>query len=241
MQVRAFPDADAASEATARWVSAWIAENPSGRLGLPTGRTPDALYRHLIQARQEQGLRLHDLQVFGLDEYVGLGPDHPASFGHTLRRSILEPGGIARARLWNGTAPDPEKECRDFDQDLREAGGLDLLVLGIGTNGHVAFNEPECDPAARAHVVELAPSTRDANAAAFGGRWEQVPTQAMTLGIAALMEAHCVVLMALGASKHAALQRALHQPPDAACPASWLQNHPQVTVWADAQALGTAT
>ena len=238
MRIEAFPDAAAASRSAADALVDWVRDHPTGTLGLPTGNTPIELYAHLAAAQREGKLNASGLHGFGLDEYVGLAQDHPASFGQFLRRHVFMPLDMRTARLWDGLAPNPEAECQAVEADLRAAGGLDLLLLGIGRNGHIAFHEPGCDPRSRSQVVSLHRETREANAPAFGGDWHAVPAQGMTLGLATLLEAREIWLFAFGQTKRAALHAACHGPVGSHCPASYLREHPQVTLWGDRGSLG---
>lgn len=208
---------------------------PDGVLGVATGSSPLALYSALIRRRAE-GLATDGLRLFALDEYVGLSPDDPRSYAAYVRSMIAEPLGIpdARVRVPSGSTA---ADAAAYERAIAEAGGVDLQIVGIGRNGHIGFNEPGSDAETRTRVVELDESTRRANAAHFDGDLSRVPTHAMTQGVATILSARRIVLVASGAAKAPALRAALVGPVTAANPASFLQRHPDVTVVADPDAL----
>jgi glucosamine-6-phosphate deaminase len=177
---------------------------------------------------------------FNLDEYVGLGPQDPESFTAEMVQTLAHPLGIdpARMHLPDGLAPDPEAEAFRYGQALNGAGGVGLQLLGLGLNGHVGFNEPPCEPDSQTRCLELSASTRQANAGAFGGRPDRVPTLAITLGLADILQAERILLVVTGAQKAPILRRLLEEPPSADLPASWLHGHRSVCVMADPPALG---
>lgn len=238
-------DGDAAGSRVAdRLMEALLAEE-TRPLGLATGRTMAPVYAALRQRLGEleparRRVALEGWNSFNLDEYVGLGSDHPASFRSAMGRELGDPLGLTpdALRLPDGAAPDPESEARRYGAAIAAAGGIGLQILGLGENGHVGFNEPPCTPAARTRCVWLQEATRRQNAAAFGGDPERVPQRAITVGLAEILAADRIVLVVTGASKAAILRRVLEEPPQAAVPASWLLVHPDLTVIADRWALG---
>ena len=208
---------------------------PDGVLGVATGSSPLALYAALIRRRAE-GFATERLRLFALDEYVGLDAADPRSYAAYVRAVIAEPLGIPpqNVRVPSGaTAADAEA----YERAIAEAGGVDLQIVGIGRNGHIGFNEPGSDAETRTRVVALDEDTRRANAEHFGGDLTEVPTHAMTQGVATILSARRIVLVASGAAKSPALRAALTVPVTAANPASFLQRHPDVTVVADLDAL----
>jgi len=225
---------------------------PDGVLGVATGSSPLALYAALIRRRESslspRSLSLskgpdpdHNpapdgLRLFALDEYVGLSADDPRSYAAYVRSVIAEPLGIPndRVRVPSGSSA---ADAEAYERAIVEAGGVDLQIVGIGRNGHIGFNEPGSDAETRTRVVELDESTRRANAEHFDGDLTQVPTHAMTQGVATILSARRIVLVASGAAKAAALRSALLGPVTAENPASFLQRHPDVTVVADLDAL----
>ena len=211
-----------------------LAEEPELVATVATGRTPMDLYARLaaMQARGEAEAR--GMLAFQLDDYLGVSSDDPRSLWAWMLRGFAEPLGLApdRVRRLDGTAPDPDAECRRFGAEVAAAGGLGLAVLGLGPNGHLGFNEPPCAPDAPSRVVALAPETVRSNAAYWGGA-ERVPRRGITLGMAPLLAARRVLLVVSGARKHAILRRAVKGPARASVPASWLRGHPRCTVLAD--------
>lgn len=208
---------------------------PGGVLGVATGSSPLALYAALVRLRAE-GLETSGLRLFALDEYVGLDADDPRSYAAYVRSVIAEPLGIPASRVAvpsGSTTADAEA----YERAIAAAGGVDLQIVGIGRNGHIGFNEPGSDAGTRTRVVELDESTRRANAEHFGGDVSLVPTHAMTQGVATILSARRIVLVASGAAKAPALRAALTGPVTAANPASFLQRHTDVTVVADVDAL----
>lgn len=218
-------------------------QQPGRALGLATGRTMEPVYAALAEAWRalspgECAQRRRQWLSFNLDDYVGLGAADPRSFRAVMQRQLVQPLGLdpARVHLPAGDAGDPAAAVARYGAELAAAGGIGLQLLGIGLSGHVGFNEPPCQPSSPCRVVELDATTRHQNAADFGGDPARVPAQAITLGLAEILAAEEIVLMATGAHKAAVLRRALREPPTAALPASWLQGHPALTVLADAAA-----
>lgn len=231
MNLHLVDDHAAASARVTALVSSAIRDTPSLVLGLPTGRTPIAIYGALVGA----GLDWSRVRTFNLDEFAALAPSHPGSFRafmdqHLFRHVNLDPGRIGFLR---GDTGDDIAECRRYDLAIAAAGGIDLLLVGLGGNGHIGFNEPAPSLRAETHAVELHESTRRANADRFDGDWQQVPDRALTIGMRQVLSARRVVLMATGAAKAAAVAAMIDGPLTTGCPASWLQAHPDVTVIID--------
>jgi glucosamine-6-phosphate deaminase len=218
---------------------------PDQPLGLATGRTMEPVYGALVKAVhalpvvEQQRLRQQWLS-FNLDEYVGLAPGDAGSFAAFMARHLQQPLalGMDQVRLPAGLASDPGGEAQRYATDLARCGGLGLQLLGLGLNGHVGFNEPPCPATAPCRCLELSSTTRDQNAAAFGGDAQAVPEQAITLGLAEILAAQRLLLVVTGAAKAGILARLLSQQPSPALPASWLQGHPNLTLVADQAALG---
>jgi glucosamine-6-phosphate deaminase len=214
-----------------------------GPVGLATGRTMDPVYVALRRRLEgwDPGRRRRLLQgwsSFNLDEYVGLGPADPASFAAVMARAIGSPLGLAptQLRLPDGLAPDPDQEAHRYRQALESCGGIALQLLGLGSNGHIGFNEPPCGADVRCRSLRLSEATRRQNAADFGGDAAAVPERAITLGTAEILAARRVLLVVTGSAKAEILRRALEEPPCPEVPASWLQRHPKLTVLLDAAA-----
>jgi glucosamine-6-phosphate deaminase len=181
------------------------------------------------------GLDFSGVTVFGLDEYLDLAPDHPASCHRTLREHLIEPVDIAPSRihLLEGTHRDDlDAYCAAFERSIQAAGGLDLQILGLGVNGHVGFNEPGCSLGGPTHVIGLRASTRATNAPIFPPP-EEVPHAALSMGIGTILAARRVLLLVTGSAKAAALAKAIEGPVTAMVPASALQLHPDTVVIAD--------
>ena len=218
---------------------------PDQPLGLATGRTMEPVYGVLVQAvhalprAEQQRLRERWLS-FNLDAYVGLAPSDPESFAAFMARHLQQPLalGMDQVRLPAGLAADPGAEAQRYASDLARCGGLGLQLLGLGLNGHVGFNEPPCPATAPCRCVELSSTTREQNAAAFGGDAQAVPERAITLGLAEILAAQRLLLVVTGAAKAGILARLLAEEPSPELPASWLKRHPQLTLVADQAALG---
>lgn len=244
IRLLALPTVQAVAQHAAQAMLVARQQHPKRPLGLATGRTMTPVYqafaalvRELSSAEQET-LRLH-WQSFNLDEYVGLGPASPGSFASEMGESLCKPLGLPcrHVHLPDGQTPDPVAEAHRYSQALRQAGGVALQLLGLGLNGHVGFNEPPCGPDSQARCVELSASTRQANASSFGGRPEQVPSRAITLGLADILQADQILLVVTGKAKAPVLQRLLHHAPSSQLPASWLHLHPATVLLADSAAL----
>ena len=177
------------------------------------------------------------MRGFALDEYVGIPEDHPESYASVLRREVVEPLGLdpSQVAVPDGRASDLEAACAAYEQAIREAGGIDLQILGIGANGHIGFNEPTSSFASRTRLKTLAPRTREDNARFFD-RPDEVPTHCVTQGLGTIMEARELLLVAKGSAKAAAIAAAVEGPVSAICPGSILQFHPQATVIVDEEA-----
>jgi glucosamine-6-phosphate deaminase len=235
MRTRIFPTPDAASSALAREVAHAIDANPRLVLGLPTGRTPIPFYRQLIARYRHRSLDCSGLTTFNLDEFLGMSGGDPRSYCTFMRRHLFDHINVPsrRVHFLNGLARNIEAECRRYEAAIRRAGGIDLQILGLGGNGHIGFNEPGDSLGARTHLVTLTAATRRANAALFGGRPRAVPRQALSMGMATILNARRIVLLANGAAKARAVARAIDGPLTTRVPASFLQLHPDVEVWLD--------
>ena len=222
LQLHVFPDHEAVSQALAGRLRAFVHQQPRAVLALPSGGTPERLYALLAQEPQA----FSAATVFALDEYVGLAPDDPRSFAAFFARHVFGPLGLppAQAQVLDGRAADLAAEGARYEEAIARAGGLDLTLLGLGANGHIAFNEPGDALAARTHVVELARPAAD------------VAPQGITMGVATLLAAPRVWLVATGAKKAEAVARMLGGSVDPRCPGSLLQLHPAAEVFLDTAA-----
>lgn len=244
-------DYEALSISGAHRLLAALDANPRIVLGLPTGKTPEGMYARVVR---ECGVSRHcfeEVTTFNLDEYVGLAPDHPSSYATYMRKHLFDHVDIdpANINLPDGLAArigeeDPRhgneeallRECRRYEQAIARAGGLQLTFLGLGTNGHIAFNEPGTPFDARTRVVELTESTKAANAPYF--RDQTPPDRAITMGIATILDSREIVLLASGEKKRAAVERLRGGEVTTDFPASALHHHPRVTVIVDRSAAG---
>ncbi len=226
-------DYETLSNRAARILLEEIRESPRAVLGLPTGRTPAGMYRHVAAECARQYHCFRDVNTFNLDEYAGIPRDHPGSYFTFMKQHLFDHIDVdpAHTHLPDGNAPDLKAECARYELAIKKAGGLALTFLGLGRNGHIAFNEPGTPFDSRTRVVELTESTRHANADDFRGR--QVPTHALTMGIGTILESRRIVLLASGIGKRAAIERLEHADIGPSFPASSLWDHDDVTVLVD--------
>ena len=240
MHITTYATADGAAQAAARLVLNRLAANPSLVLGLPTGNTPIPLYRALVRAHHQGRADFSRATTFNLDEFVGVGRGDAGSYRTFMETHLFAQVNLParRAHVLDGRAPDSRAGVARYEAPITRAGGLDLVILGIGRNGHLGFNEPAPTLHARSHRVTLRPDTRRANAALFDGRWRDVPTQALSMGIGTILSAREVVLIATGTSKARILARALRGPVTTRVPASLLQAHANVSIVVDRDAAG---
>lgn len=229
MHLITHPTAEAAADDVAQRLRAAISAAPGAAvLGLATGGTMRPVYAALAKADPD----MSGVTTFNLDEYLGIGPDHPGSYHHYMNVALFDHlTHPPTAHLPRGDVSDPDAEARRYETLL--SGGVDMQLLGLGENGHIGFNEPGSHGGSRTRVVTLSPGTRAANADAFGG---PVPDHAISMGVASILAAGSILLLATGARKSDAVRRMLHDPIGPACPATFLRDHPDVTVVLDAAA-----
>lgn len=231
MIVEVLADHDEVSRRASGLVADAVRAQPGLVLGLPTGHTPVAMYAALVA----EGLDWSRARTFNLDEFSGLGPGDRGSFRafmetHLFQRVNLPPAHIGFLR---GDTGDDAVECARYEAAIDAAGGLDLLVLGLGVNGHIGFNEPGPTLEAATHPAVLHASTRAASADQFGGDAARVPARALTIGMGQVLRARAVLLLATGTGKASAVAAMVQGPLTTACPASWLQVHARATVLVD--------
>ncbi|MFE0522848.1 MULTISPECIES: glucosamine-6-phosphate deaminase [unclassified Streptomyces] len=238
MEVVIVPDAKAGGEIIAEAMARLLRRKPDALLGVATGSTPLPVYQALAAKVAAGAVDTSRARVAQLDEYVGLPADHPESYRSVLRREVLEPLGIGVDAFMgpDGTAEDIPGACEAYDTALAEAGGVDLQLLGIGTDGHIGFNEPCSSLASRTRIKTLTEQTRIDNARFFDGDIEQVPHHVITQGIGTILDARHVVLLATGEGKADAVAASVEGPLASVCPASALQLHPHATVVVDEDA-----
>ncbi len=225
------------SEKAAQYVIAKVKAVPNLHLGMATGGTPKGLYKKLIEDHVKHGTSYRAIKTFNLDEYVGLPPHHPNSYSYYMREHLFHHITIKQqnTHIPSGMATDLQEECQRYEK-LIDDHGIDLQILGIGANGHIGFNEPGTSFQSKTHVVELATSTKKANARFFSST-EEVPSYAITMGIASIMRSKEILLVASGASKQHAMKQLLQGEVTEQFPASIIRQHPNVTIIADRDAL----
>ncbi len=211
------------SKIVANVIADLIKEKPDVCLGLPTGRTPLACYNYLTEMSSDGAVDWSRVQCFGLDEYVDAAEQH--SFRKFLKDNLYQHTNVSKENLHNPMF------CDNYDEQIASLGGLDLCVLGLGRNGHIAFNEPGTPRSSWTHSVVLSESTRQANAEFFlGGK---IPTRAVTMGLSTILSSKRIILMVSGDSKKSILTKAMRGPVTSEVPASFLQEHENVMVLAD--------
>ncbi len=232
MRWESFDAPDALAGRAAEILLNAIRANPSAVLGLPTGRTPIGMYDRVVAECAREYRCFREVTTFNLDEYAGLPRTHPGSYFSYMKQHLFDHIDIdpRNAHLPDGTAADLDAECARYENEIREAGGLDLTFLGLGRNGHIGFNEPGTSFNARTRVVELTQSTRHANAELFADG--HVPTHAITMGIGTILESRAIVLLVSGSGKEEALATLRGGAVSTDFPASVLWKHPDVTVLA---------
>jgi glucosamine-6-phosphate deaminase len=234
VEIAILPSPAAVGAYAARVVARLLREKPEAVLGLPTGSTPRPLYAELARLHRDEGLSFARATTFNLDEFVGVPSDHPGSFRRYIVEALVQQVDVPAERVHvpDGMAADLPRSCADYEAAIAAAGGLDLVLLGIGEDGHLAFNEPTSSLGSRTRIKTLSDGSRAAHQAAFGGA-DAVPRHVVTIGIATILEARRCLLIATGASKALALARAVEGPLAAMVPASALQLHPRATALAD--------
>jgi glucosamine-6-phosphate deaminase len=215
-----------------------LTAKPDAVLGLATGSTPLGVYKELIRRHREEGLSFAQAQAFNLDEYVGLPAGHPELYRTFIEREFtgqvdFAPGAV---RGPDGLADDLVKAAADYDQAIKDAGGIDIQILGIGADGHLAFNMPGSSLVSRTRLKTLTSKTRQDNARFFGGDIDQVPKHCLTQGLGTIMECRHAIMLGFGKGKAQAVAECVEGGVSAHWPASILQMHPHATVVVDEDA-----
>ena len=235
LRITTFPNDRALAKTLAVGIAAELRENPRLVLGLPTGRTPIRLYRELAALYAHGEVDFSQATTFNLDEFVGIDPSDAGSYRTFMQEHLFAHVNLASERIHflNGAAPDLDAECRRYEEAITAAGGIDLQLLGIGTNGHIGFNEPARALVARTHRVTLKAETRRSNASLFGGDPERVPHEALSMGMTTILHAARIILIATGKAKARCIDRMASGPITPKLPASFLQLHRKVDLMLD--------
>lgn len=231
-------DYEKLSKVAANIVKEEMSKKPNMVLGLATGSTPEGMYRELIRMHKEDGLDFSNVITFNLDEYVGIDVEHPNSYHYFMKNILFNHINIDLKNTYipDGKANDLEKYCEEYDELIQEKGGIDLQILGIGENGHIAFNEPDDTLNVGTSVVDLTQSTIEVNSRFFDSI-DEVPKTAITMGIGTIMKAKKIILLANGKKKAKVIKELLREDKiTTQLPASMLLLHPDVTVIIDEEA-----
>lgn len=243
MEIIIQDNSEAASVAAARLVARLVREKPDAVLGLATGSTPLMLYRELVRLHHEEGLDFSRVTTFNLDEYIGLPREHAQSYYTFMWENLFSKINISpeQVHIPDGMTADVPAACAAYEQAIAAAGGIDLQVLGIGSDGHVGFNEPTSSFASRTRIKTLTRQTLKDNARFFEGDENKVPHHCITMGIGTIMDARGVLLLAFGEKKADAVAAMVEGPVAAVVPASILQHHPRAKVFIDEAAASKLT
>lgn len=229
-----FSSPAAIAEHLSQHLTELIRNTPDCKLGLATGSTMEPVYARLLQQLESDRPDLSRLTTFNLDEYIGLPASHPQSYNYYMHQHLFDPLGLddSQVNLPNGMCSSLENECQDYSAAIAAAGGLDFQLLGIGTNGHIGFNEPHTPFDSLTHVIELSENTRLDNSRFFDDPAE-MPTHAITMGIKDILDAKEVVLVVTGEHKADVMNLLYRSPADPKMPASALKLHPNARVYLD--------
>ncbi|OIO48176.1 MAG: glucosamine-6-phosphate deaminase [Parcubacteria group bacterium CG_4_9_14_0_2_um_filter_41_8] len=224
------------SAKASRFVLAQIWRKPNSVLGLATGSTVIGMYQNLIEARKHSRADFSAIKSFNLDEYLGIDPKDKESYHAFMQKHLFDGINVKKQNhhVLNGNSENPDQECERYEQTIKQSGGIDLQILGLGQNSHIGFNEPGTGFEARTHVVELTESTRRANTKHFKNK--RTPTHALTMGLSTIMDAKKILLVASGKKKASAVASAVEGRVNKEAPASLLQWHPDVTIILDEDA-----
>ncbi len=235
MRTRLFASPGALARALAGNIASALAAQGGLVLGLPTGRTPIPLYHEIVRLHRAGRADFRHATTFNLDEFLGVDPADPHSYRAFMQRHLFDHVNLSprRTHVLDGATRDVEGECVRYERAIDRAGGIDLQILGLGTNGHIGFNEPARALIARTHVTRLTPATRRANAAIFDNRVSEVPREALSMGMATILRARRIVLIATGAAKARCVERMIEGPVTPRLPGSFLQLHRCAEIWLD--------
>lgn len=225
------------SKIAAKEIAKLLYVKPEAVLGLATGSTPEGVYKELAELNKQNRVDFSKVTSYNLDEYRGLKGDHPQSYRYFMNTNLFNHVNIDKSRTHvpNGAAEDIEKECREYDEAIENAGGIDLQLLGIGTNGHIGFNEPSDFLNLNTHLTDLTEDTIKANSRFFDSI-DEVPTEAITMGLGSIMKAKKIILLASGEKKAEIIAKLVEDKISTRVPASMLQVHQNVLVIVDQEA-----
>ncbi len=225
------------SKAGAEIIAETVKNNPSCVLGLATGSTPVGMYKCLAEKNKAGEITFKDVTSYNLDEYYPLAPDHDQSYRYFMNTNLFDHIDIDKSKTHvpDGLAADPAAMGKAYDEAIIAAGGIDLQVLGLGPNGHIAFNEPEDELYAGTHLTGLTDSTIEANSRFFASKAD-VPTQAVTMGIGSIMKARKIIVLASGKGKHSVIKKMQDDRITTQVPATLLKAHPDVVIICDKDA-----
>lgn len=214
-----------------------IKEKPNAVLGLATGGSPVGMYKELIKMYENKELDFSKVTTVNLDEYIGLNPEHEQSYRQFMNKNLFSHINVNVEKTFvpNGLAKNLEVECKEYDKKIMELGGIDVQLLGVGNNGHIAFNEPDNELYSETHIISLSENTIKANARFFDNI-DDVPKQAITMGVGGIMKAKKIILIASGENKAEAIKGLLSGKVTTANPVSLLQMHNDVTIIVDKEA-----
>ena len=243
MKISIFDNERAIARTLAVQIAAALGQRPALVLGLATGRTPIRLYHELGTLHAHGQADFSRATTFNLDEFLGIAGDHPGSYRVFMREHLFSRVNLPLEQIHflDGAAADPDAECERYETAIAVAGGIDLQILGIGTNGHIGFNEPARALRPRTHRVALKASTRRSNAGLFGGDEDKVPRHALSMGMATILHARRIVLIATGKSKAKCVERMVKGDIETKMPASFLQLHRDVELLLDRAAASQLT
>ena len=236
MEIVICKNKEQASKLAAEMITAAVKKNPKTVLGLATGSTPVLMYSEMAKAVRAKKVSYKNVKSWNLDEYVGLAGTHNQSYRYFMNENLFKKIDIklSNTHVLNGLAKNLEKECSDYEKQIKKAGGIDIQVLGIGSDGHIAFNEPGTSLKSRTSCVYLTPSTIKDNARLFfKGKEKEVPTRALSMGVGTICEAKKIILLAFGENKQNAIKGCVEGPMSQFCTASALQAHNDCWIFCD--------
>lgn len=235
MEIIIKQDSATASIAAARVLARLVREKPNARIGLATGSTPLMLYKELVRMHREEGLDFSQVITFNLDEYIGLEKEHSQSYHTFMWDNLFSQINIKaeNVHIPDGMAADVPRFCASYETAMEAAGGIDLQVLGVGSDGHIGFNEPTSSLASRTRIKTLTQQTVQDNARFFGGDESKVPHHCITMGIGTIMDVRMNLMLAFGAGKAEAVASFVEGPVSSMVPASILQHHPAAKIFID--------